>query len=106
MIISTNLHNIQDEKSEDQVGSSKFYVTPPPQSHSPSEEFATFVGESTFYDQYEHFTDIDWAANETVYGEEEEGGEEGGGFKSLEVFHLCKTHSCSYSSFIADRFKT
>ena len=84
MIISTKLHNIQDEKSEEQVGSSKFYVTPPPQSHSPSEEFATFVG-----DQYEQFTDIDWAANETVYGEEEEGGEEGGGFKSLEVFHLC-----------------
>ena len=81
------LHNLQDEKCEDQVGSSKFYVTPPPQSHSP-EEFATFVGESTFYDQYEHFTDIDWAANETVYDGEEEGGEEGGGFKSLEVFHL------------------
>ena len=58
------------------------------------EGFTTLVGESTFYQRYEHFSDIEWAVREAQ--EDEELEEESGysGEKSFEVVFVGSINFC------------
>lgn len=73
----------QKEERKDKVGGSKFYLDSRTNSDDDEGFGATVVGDSMFYDRYEHFNDIDWAVREALEEEEEEEGRSGG--ESLEV---------------------